>query len=125
MEEVIVTSKFEAVVIWLKALWSKVNVNKWAEDIGGSSSDAVHAAIYFGMGFAVGFLFKKYFMMFYREWSTFGKYEKIRDASKALQLVAKDTDHLYHNNIFRVLLKGKKIFEGHITPENSSLIMKN
>ena len=61
MEEVIVTSKFETVIIWLKALWSKVNIKQWAEDIGGSSSEAVQAAIYFGMGFAVGFLFKKYF----------------------------------------------------------------
>ena len=61
MEEVIVTSKFETVIIWLKALWDKVNIKQWAEDIGGSSSEAVQAAIYFGMGFAVGFLFKKYF----------------------------------------------------------------
>lgn len=61
MEEVVITTKFEAFVTWLKDLWAHVNVKQWAEDIGGSSSQAVQAAIYFGMGFAIGFLFKKYF----------------------------------------------------------------
>jgi uncharacterized membrane protein (Fun14 family) len=61
MEEVITTTKFEVFVTWLKDLWAHVNVKQWAEDIGGSSSQAVQAAIHFGIGFAIGFLFKKYF----------------------------------------------------------------
>ena len=61
MEEVVVASKLETFVAWVKSLWVNVDVKQWAEDIGGSSSEAVQAAIYFGMGFAVGFLFKKYF----------------------------------------------------------------
>ncbi|MBD3273277.1 hypothetical protein GF385_02930 [Candidatus Dependentiae bacterium] len=55
------TGKFEAFIEWLKSLWDKVDIKQWAEDIGGSSSEAVQAAIYFGLGFAFGFLFKKYF----------------------------------------------------------------
>lgn len=61
MENTLVASKFETVVAWLKALWAKIDIKQWAQDIGGSSSQAIHAAVYFGIGFAVGFLFKKYF----------------------------------------------------------------
>lgn len=56
-----VASTFSSVVDWLKDLWDKINIKEWAEKIGGTSSEAVQAAIYFGVGFAVGFLFKKYF----------------------------------------------------------------
>lgn len=61
MEEIVTTTKFEVFIAWLKNLWAHVNIKQWAEDIGGSSSQAVQAAIYFGIGFAIGFLFKKYF----------------------------------------------------------------
>lgn len=61
MEEQIVTSKFEIFIEWARSIWEKVNIQQWAEDIGGSSADAVQAAIHFGLGFAIGFLFKKYF----------------------------------------------------------------
>ena len=61
MEEIVVANKFETFVSWIKSLWVNVDVKQWAEDIGGSSSEAVQSAIYFGMGFAFGFLFKKYF----------------------------------------------------------------
>lgn len=53
--------KFEAIIAWIKAMWDKIDIKKWSEEIGGSSSMAVQAAIYFGLGFAFGFLFKKYF----------------------------------------------------------------
>ncbi len=52
---------FNTFVEWIKQLWTKIDIKSWADNIGGSSSDAVQAAIYFGGGFAVGFLFKKYF----------------------------------------------------------------
>ncbi|MFH1461578.1 MAG: FUN14 domain-containing protein [bacterium] len=61
MENTVVASKLEVFVSWLKALWGKIDIKQWAQDIGGSSSEAIHAAVYFGIGFAVGFLFKKYF----------------------------------------------------------------
>jgi uncharacterized membrane protein (Fun14 family) len=52
---------FNSFIEWLKGLWDKVNIKEWAENIGGTSSEAVQAAIYFGGGFAIGFLFRKYF----------------------------------------------------------------
>ena len=52
---------FESFVEWVKGIWNQINIKEWAESIGGTSSEAVQAAIYFGGGFAVGFLFKKYF----------------------------------------------------------------
>ncbi len=52
---------FKTFVDWVKELWDKIKIKEWAESIGGTSSEAVQAAVYFGGGFAVGFLFKKYF----------------------------------------------------------------
>lgn len=40
---------------------SGFNLEKWTEDIAGSSAHLLRAAMAFGAGFAVGFLFKKYF----------------------------------------------------------------
>lgn len=45
----------------VKNFWQNLDLKKWAENIGGSSAEAIEAAIYFGFSFAVGFLFKKYF----------------------------------------------------------------
>ncbi len=45
----------------IKKFWSELDIKGWAEKIGGSSAEAVEAAIYFGLSFGVGFLFKKYF----------------------------------------------------------------
>ena len=56
-----VAGTFGSIIDRLKELWEKINIKEWAEKIGGTSSDAIQAAIYFGVGFAVGFLFKKYF----------------------------------------------------------------
>jgi uncharacterized membrane protein (Fun14 family) len=44
----------------VKKFWNEVDLKKWSEDIGGSSSEAVEAAMYFGLCFCTGFLFKKY-----------------------------------------------------------------
>ena len=52
---------FYTAVDWIKTFWDKIDIKGWAEDIGGGSAEAVEAAIYFGSGFAIGFLFKKYF----------------------------------------------------------------
>lgn len=45
----------------VKKFWAGLDIKKWAEQIGGSSAEAVEAAIYFGLSFGVGYLFKKYF----------------------------------------------------------------
>jgi len=52
---------FTVVIDWLKNLWDKIDIKGWAQSIGGGSAEAVEAAIYFGSGFAIGFLFKKWF----------------------------------------------------------------
>lgn len=52
---------FSTAVDWIKTFWDKIDIKGWAEDIGGGSAEAVEAAIYFGSGFAIGFLLKKYF----------------------------------------------------------------
>lgn len=56
-----VESTFQTFVQSIKDFWNQLNIKEWAEGIGGSSSDAIQAAVYFGSGFAIGFLFKKYF----------------------------------------------------------------
>jgi hypothetical protein len=45
----------------VKKFWADLDIKKWAESIGGSSAEAIEAAIYFGLSFGIGFLFKKYF----------------------------------------------------------------
>ncbi len=45
----------------IKKLWNQFDVKKIAESIGGSSAEAVEAAIYFCLSFGTGFFFKKYF----------------------------------------------------------------
>lgn len=45
----------------IKTNWQKVDLKKWSHDIGGSSAEAVHAAMYFVIAFGFGFLLKKYF----------------------------------------------------------------
>ena len=52
---------FSTVIEWISNLWDKIDIKGWAQEIGGGSAEAVEAAIYFGSGFAIGFLFKKYF----------------------------------------------------------------
>ncbi len=47
----------------VKNFWNTFDLKKWAESIGGSSAEAIQAAIYFGLCFATGFLFKKYFKL--------------------------------------------------------------
>lgn len=56
-----ISSTFQSFIEWIKEIWNKINIKEWAEQVGGTSSEAVQAAIYFGSGFAIGFLFKKYF----------------------------------------------------------------
>jgi len=45
----------------VKQFWNTFDLKKWSEQIGGSSSEAIEAAVYFCLSFGVGFLFKKYF----------------------------------------------------------------
>lgn len=55
------SSTFSTAADSLKRFWLQFNLKKWAEDIGGSSAQAIQAAAYFALSFAIGFLFKKYF----------------------------------------------------------------
>ena len=52
---------FNNAINWVKETWSSFELENISEKIGGSSSEAVQAAVYFGGAFAIGFLFKKYF----------------------------------------------------------------
>lgn len=61
MEKQVIMSKFEIFLEWVRSIWDKISIKQWSNEIGGSSTDAVQTAIYFGLGFAIGFLFKKYF----------------------------------------------------------------
>ncbi|MCF7799720.1 FUN14 domain-containing protein [Candidatus Babeliales bacterium] len=56
-----ISGSFQTFMDWLRNLWNKIDIKSWADSVGGSSSDAVQAAIYFGAGFATGFFLKKYF----------------------------------------------------------------
>lgn len=45
----------------VKTYWHKIDLKKWSHNIGGSSAEAIHAALYFVLAFGLGFLLKKYF----------------------------------------------------------------
>lgn len=52
---------FSNVMTSIKNAWNNLDLKQLSEKIGGSSSEAVQAALYFGIAFAAGFFFKKYF----------------------------------------------------------------
>jgi hypothetical protein len=60
---------------------------------------------------------------FFSYWSTYGKYEKLKDAAKALQHIAKDPKHIYHNYEFRVVMKRDDDISEEITEENLALML--
>ena len=45
----------------IKTNFQKIDLKKWSHDIGGSSAEAIHAAMYFLLAFGTGFILKKYF----------------------------------------------------------------
>ncbi len=48
-----------------KKFFTDFDLKKWAEQIGGSSAEAIEAAVYFGLCFSIGFLVKKYFKVIF------------------------------------------------------------
>ncbi len=55
-----VTENIWALVDRVKSFWATFDVKQWAQGIGGSSAEAIEAAVYFALSFSIGFLFKKY-----------------------------------------------------------------
>ena len=49
----------------VKHFFTSFDLKQWAEKIGGSSAEAIEAAVYFGLCFAIGFLFKKHFKVIF------------------------------------------------------------
>lgn len=49
----------------IKKLWNEFNLKTWTENIGGASAQAVEAAVYFCLSFAIGFFCKKYFKVIF------------------------------------------------------------
>ena len=58
-----VNNSVNTVVETGKKWWDSLDIKKWSEQIGGSSAEAVEAAIYFCLAFGIGFLLKKYFKL--------------------------------------------------------------
>jgi len=54
-------AKVEDVATPVKSWWESFDISTWLDDLGISYSLPVQAALCFGAGFAIGFLFKKYF----------------------------------------------------------------
>jgi uncharacterized membrane protein (Fun14 family) len=50
---------------YVKKLWNEFDIKKLSESIGGSSAEAVEAAIYFCLSFGAGFCIKKYFKIIF------------------------------------------------------------
>ena len=50
-----------SVITPIKNAWNNFNLKQLSEKIGGSSAEAVQAALHFGVAFGVGFFFKRYF----------------------------------------------------------------
>ena len=44
-----------------KGLWGSFSLEKWTNDMGGSSATWLRAGVWLSTGFAVGYLFRKYF----------------------------------------------------------------
>ncbi len=49
----------------IKSFFTSVDIKKWSESIGGSSAEAIEAAIYCLLSMGVGFIFKKYFKLIF------------------------------------------------------------
>lgn len=45
----------------IKSFWNEFDIKQWSQSVGGSYSEAVQAAIYFGVSFAAGLIIKRYF----------------------------------------------------------------
>lgn len=45
----------------VKTFWSEFDIKEWSQNVGGSYSEAIQAAIYFSVSFAVGFILKRHF----------------------------------------------------------------
>lgn len=56
-----ISNGFSSIMASIKDAWNNLDLKKLSEKIGGNSSEAVQAALYFGIAFAAGFFFKKYF----------------------------------------------------------------
>ena len=56
-----IADMFNSAVQWIKDFWNNLDLQKLSEKMGGTSGEEVQAGIYFGVFFATGFLFKKYF----------------------------------------------------------------
>ena len=56
-----VREAFSNGISWIKETWNGFNLQELSQKIGGTSAEAVQAAVYFGLSFSIGFLFKKYF----------------------------------------------------------------
>ncbi len=56
-----ITEGFHSSVDKVKVWWQEFDLKALSEKIGGSSAEAIQAAIFFGVAFISGFLFKKYF----------------------------------------------------------------
>ena len=56
-----ISNGFSSIMTSIKNAWNNLDLKQLSEKIGGNSSEAVQAALYFGIAFAAGFFFKKYF----------------------------------------------------------------
>src|SRR3989339_2044426 len=45
----------------VKTFWTEFDLKEWSQNVGGSYSEAIQAAIYFSVSFASGFILKRYF----------------------------------------------------------------
>ena len=55
-----ISESFHSFVGKIKLWWQEFNLQALSEKVGGSSAEAIQAAVYFGIAFVTGFLFKKY-----------------------------------------------------------------
>ena len=55
-----ISENFHAFVDKIKLWWQEFNLQTLSERVGGSSAEAIQAAVYFGVAFISGFFFKKY-----------------------------------------------------------------
>ena len=60
-----VSTFFDSFIESVKGFWQNLDLKQWSESIGGSSAEAIMAVVYFGLSFASGYLFKKYFKLFF------------------------------------------------------------
>ena len=70
----------------IKNFWKNFDLKTWSKEVGGTSAEAIEAAIQFGVFFGLGFLFKKYFKFLFINLILFVIFFKIMEINNFIKI---------------------------------------